>query len=106
MPGGPALCGADLEHAGSRLQVPLEEDAEPALGRAPGTIVPAELTVQVRQRRVDAVIRLVPALLAGEHRPRVQLAQLRLEARSGWVEQTRNAVLHGVRPRAAAAGRR
>ena len=72
------------------------------LGRAPGAVVPAEVAVQERQRRVDAVVGLVPALLAREHGPRLELAQLRVEAGRRRVEQARDAVLGRVA--AAAAG--
>ena len=64
------------------LDVAVEQQLEAVLGRGPGAVVPAEVAVQERQRRVDPVVGLVPALLAREHRPGRELAQLRLDARA------------------------
>ena len=96
----PALGGADLEHAVARPHVAVEQELEAVLGRAPGAVLPAEVAVQERQRRVDPVVGLVPALLAREHGPGRELAQLRVEAGRRRVEQARDAVLDRVVPAA------
>ncbi len=90
---GPALGGADLEHTQARPHVAVEQELEAVLGCAPGAVLPAEVAVQERQRGVDAVVGLVPALLAREHRPRLELAQLRVEAGRRGVEQAHDRVL-------------
>src|SRR5205085_361338 len=76
------------------------------LGRPPGAILPAAPAVQERQRGVDAIVALVPALLAREHRPRLDLAELRVETRCGRIEQARDAVLGRVAAPAAPARKR
>ena len=103
---GPALRRADLEHAVARPDVAVEQELEAVLGRAPGAVLPAEVAVQERQRRVDPVVGLVPALLAREHRPGRELAQLRVEPGRGRVEQARDAVVGLVVPAAGAADER
>ena len=93
MLGGPALRGTDLEHAVARPHVAVEQELEAVLGRPPGAVLPAEVAVEERQRRVDPVVGLVPALLPRELGPGGELAQLRLEPGRGRVEQPRDAVL-------------
>ena len=59
--------------------------AKPCSVARPGAVLPAEVAVQERQRRVDPVVGLVPALLAGEHAatPRARAAWPRCPARTG-----------------------
>src|SRR5260370_24643334 len=49
----PALRRTHLEHAHPGPHVTLEQDRERVLVRAPGSVVPAEVTAKVRQVRVD-----------------------------------------------------
>ena len=69
---------------------------KPTLGRAPGAVLPAEVAVQERQRRIDAIVGLVPALLARELGPGLELAQLRREPGRLRVEQPWDPGLRGV----------
>src|SRR5579885_775608 len=100
---GPALRRADLEHPVAGADEPLEEDAEAVLGGAPGAVCPPERAVRVGEDGVEPVVGLVPALLAGERRPRRRLPELRLEPRRVRVDQAEDAVLGAVAPAAAAA---
>ena len=104
---GPALRRADLEHAVARRgRSGRAGAAKPCSVARPGAVLPAEVAVEERQRRVDPVVGLVPALLAGEHRPGRELAQLRVDARRGRVEQAHDAVDARVAATAGAAGER
>jgi hypothetical protein len=91
----PGLRSADLENAVARPDE-IEQQPKTMLGRAPRTVLPSELAVQVRERGVDSVVRLVPALLVCEDGPRFELAELRREAGSGRVEEPWDPVLDGV----------
>ena len=89
---GPALRRAELEHAVARLHVVVEQQLEAVLGRRPGAVVPAEVAVEERQRGVDPVVGLVPALLLRELGPAGELAELRVEPGRRRVEQARDPV--------------
>ena len=63
------------------------------LVRAPVLVLPAEVAVEERQRRVDLVVGPVPVLGAGELHPAVDLGPLLADPGEPVVEQARDPVL-------------
>ena len=92
----PPLRRADLEHAHPRPHVPLEQQRERVLVRAPGLVVPAEVAAEVRELRVDLVVGLVPALRLRHRHPALDLAALLGDPRQAVVEHARDPVLDRV----------
>ena len=89
----PRLRRPDLEHPHPRPHVPLEQERERVLGRAPVLVIPAEVAVEVRKVGVDLVVGLVPAVRLRHRRPALDLAPLLGDARKPVVEHARYPVL-------------
>ena len=72
------------------------------LVRLPGQVLPAEVPGEVRQRRVDLLVGLVPTLVTGHRSPPLGLACLLRDAGDGLVEEPGDPVDDGVLATAAA----